>query len=76
MMNLSPTESMIIAFVLGAGIGSIIHMIFMILLITFRVMRRSSKREGRVRLEQDQVEAEILPGYEESVTAVVISEKA
>lgn len=62
MRNLRPSESLALAFVLGAGMGSILHMLFMITLLLTRRLRcrRSSKeereqlrveREGRVRLE-------------------------
>ena len=55
--SLTPTEATALAFVLGAGIGSIMHLIFMLFLITIRRMRglkyrskeerRQARRAGR-----------------------------
>ena len=51
--SLTPTEATIFAFVIGAGIGSILHLIFMLFLITTRRMRglkcksRQERREAR-----------------------------
>lgn len=36
---LHPTEAIAVAFVFGAGVGSILHVIFMIFLITIRLLR-------------------------------------
>jgi hypothetical protein len=51
--SLTPTEATIFAFVIGAGIGSIFHLIFMLFLISVRRMRgskcksREERREAR-----------------------------
>jgi len=51
--SLTPTEATIFAFVIGAGIGSILHLIFMLFLISIRRMRglksksRQERREAR-----------------------------
>ncbi|ORY26487.1 hypothetical protein BCR39DRAFT_540931 [Naematelia encephala] len=45
--NLTPTESISLAFVLGAGIGSILHFIFMICLLSLRFFRSGSCAERR-----------------------------
>jgi hypothetical protein len=51
--SLTPTEATIFAFVIGAGIGSILHLIFMLILISIRRMRglkcksREESREAR-----------------------------
>lgn len=48
MRNLCPTEALALAFVLGAGLGSIIHFCFMVLLLTVRRFRcRGMTREER-----------------------------
>ena len=83
--SLTPTEATALAFVLGAGIGSIMHLVFMLFLITIRRMRglkyrskeerrqarrasraaRAVKKEGGVKLAEDEVVEEVLPGYGE-----------
>ncbi|RSH83977.1 hypothetical protein EHS25_005222 [Saitozyma podzolica] len=48
MRNLRPTEALALAFVLGAGLGSIIHFCFMVLLLTVRRFQcRGMTREER-----------------------------
>lgn len=57
MLHLSPPEAVTLAFVLGAGIGSIMHLIFMVFLISIRRIRgargmscaerRQARRERR-----------------------------
>lgn len=51
MLHLSPAEAITLAFVLGAGIGSIMHLIFMLFLISIRRIRgggcRSVRSEAR-----------------------------
>lgn len=49
MLHLSPPEAITLAFVLGAGIGSIMHLIFMLFLISIRRIRggRSPRCEAR-----------------------------
>jgi hypothetical protein len=51
MRNLRPAESLALAFVLGAGLGSIFHMLFMVTLLLTRRIRcgRMSKEERRAR---------------------------
>ncbi|WWC67303.1 uncharacterized protein I206_101211 [Kwoniella pini CBS 10737] len=49
--NLKPIESIVLAFVIGAGLGSIIHFFFMLFLLTFRYFKAGcpSKEERRSR---------------------------
>ena len=70
--NLKSAESIAFAFVLGAGIGSILHLIFMLFLISFRHFRcarpdraerraarkarRAARREGGVKLRGEEGE--------------------
>jgi len=88
--NLTPAESITMAFVLGTGIGSILHFIFMIFLISVRHFRcnrgaraerraacrarRAARREGTVRLEGEEAVSEQLLVYQEG-QAVQITEK-
>ena len=39
MRSLSPTEATALMFVLGAGIGSLFHLVFAMVFITVRVLR-------------------------------------
>lgn len=88
--NLTPAESITMAFVLGTGIGSILHFIFMICLISMRHFRcggknragrkaarkarRMARREDRVRLDGDET-VEEPPKYQEG-EALEVVEKA
>ena len=79
------------AFVLGAGIGSILHIFFMVCLISVRhcrgggasrverraarKARRAARREGRVRLEGENAVQEVLPSYDDDAVAK-LDEKA
>jgi hypothetical protein len=75
--SLTPTEATIFAFVIGAGIGSILHLIFMLFLISVRRMRglkcksRQERREARAASKSEGAlklvggEGEVLPAYEE-----------
>ncbi|WWC97565.1 hypothetical protein V866_004449 [Kwoniella sp. B9012] len=49
--NLKPIESICLAFVIGAGLGSIIHFFFMLFLLSFRYFRSGcpSREEKRAR---------------------------
>ncbi|WVW81271.1 hypothetical protein I302_103262 [Kwoniella bestiolae CBS 10118] len=49
--NLKPLESICLAFVIGAGLGSIIHFFFMLFLLSFRYLRAGcpSREERRAR---------------------------
>ncbi|KAK6904706.1 hypothetical protein I204_06695 [Kwoniella mangroviensis CBS 8886] len=49
--NLKPIESICLAFVIGAGLGSIIHFFFMLFLLSFRYLRAGcpSREERRAR---------------------------
>jgi hypothetical protein len=62
MRNLTPTESLALAFVLGAGIGSILHFFFMLFLLTVRRFRcgkadRRARREARRQARRQRKEA-------------------
>ncbi|WWC90194.1 uncharacterized protein L201_005127 [Kwoniella dendrophila CBS 6074] len=49
--NLKPFESIVLAFVIGAGLGSILHLFFMLCLLSFRYFkygRSHSSREERI----------------------------
>ena len=78
--SLTPTEATIFAFVIGAGIGSILHLIFMLFLISIRRMRglkcksRQERREARRARREAGAEGavklvggegEVLPAYGE-----------
>lgn len=63
-MHLSPPEAITLAFVLGAGIGSIMHLVFMIFLISLRRIRghagcrrSSASREERRAARKERREA-------------------
>ena len=45
-MHLSPPEAITLAFVLGAGIGSIMHLVFMLFLISIRRLRGVRRSRG------------------------------
>ncbi|ORX35115.1 hypothetical protein BD324DRAFT_633930 [Kockovaella imperatae] len=45
--SLKPAESLSLAFVLGAGIGSLLHLFFMVLLLTIRRLRGGSCAERK-----------------------------
>jgi hypothetical protein len=81
MRNLRPAESLAMAFVIGAGLGSVCHMVFMLSLLLVRRIRcgRMSKRapEAEANQAEPRVEAE-LPGYEEdaSMAARLAQDKA
>jgi hypothetical protein len=52
MLHLSPAEAIALAFVLGAGIGSILHLVFMLFLLSIRRVRggrlsREQRRQAR-----------------------------
>lgn len=51
MRKLRPAECLALAFVMGAGLGSIIHMLFMAVLLAIRTIRygRLSKEEHRAK---------------------------
>lgn len=51
MRNLRPAESLALAFVLGAGLGSILHMVFMLTLLLSRRIKcgRLTKEERQAR---------------------------
>lgn len=51
MLHLSPPEAITLAFVLGAGIGSIMHLIFMIFLISIRRLRGHAECHGSMSRE-------------------------
>jgi hypothetical protein len=59
MLHLSPLEAIILAFVLGAGIGSIMHLIFMLFLISIRRIRgaRSPRCQARRAAKKERREA-------------------
>jgi hypothetical protein len=78
--NLQPVEALALAFVLGAGLGSILHMIFAITFLAVRRLRCGRKRAikleevveqdgevaGREWVDEKAGEVERLPNYEES----------
>lgn len=54
MLHLSPAEAIALAFVLGAGIGSILHLVFMLFLLSIRRIRggRLSREQSREQRRQ------------------------
>lgn len=64
---LTPVEALIVAFVLGSGIGSILHFIFMLCLLAIRKCRAATRANG-----QTQRSALILEGEDAMVQNVVV----
>ncbi|KAK8844758.1 hypothetical protein IAR55_006608 [Kwoniella newhampshirensis] len=70
--HLTRVESTALALVIGVGLGSIVHLLFMVCLLSFRRMRytcKAKREESKIRLEGEEavlVAAETLPAYEEA----------
>lgn len=75
---LSPSESIVLALVLGAGLGSILHFVLILLVMVYRRVTGATS-QGHLQLPENQVEVEVegerLPAYEEGESTCPVDEK-